>query len=68
MTGQPEHQQAALRELIARGLPAEQIAFMMNTSLDLVEAEIARMRQSVSVTTTKDTSKDTPSEEDTPSR
>ena len=52
MTGHPEHQQAALRELIERGLPPEQIAFMMNTTLHIVEAEIARIRQGSSVNTT----------------
>jgi DNA-directed RNA polymerase specialized sigma24 family protein len=52
MTGHPEHQQAALRELIEEGLPPEEIAFMMNTSLHTVEAEIARIRQGSSVNTT----------------
>ena len=36
----PDHIQAQLRRLIAEGLPAEQIAFMMRLSREIVDAEI----------------------------
>jgi DNA-directed RNA polymerase specialized sigma24 family protein len=53
MSGLPEHHQAALRELIKRGYPAEQIAFMMNMSLEGVEEAIARARRDETVNTTE---------------
>ena len=53
MSGLPEHHQAALRKLIEEGLPPEQIAFMMNMSLDTVEEAIARARHEAPVNTTE---------------
>lgn len=52
MTGIPEHQKAALRDLIKEGLPPEEIAFLMNTSRKIVEDEIARVQHGAPVNTT----------------
>ena len=42
MTKLPEHIMAQLRHLIAEGLPADKIAFMMRLSREVVDAEIER--------------------------
>jgi DNA-directed RNA polymerase specialized sigma24 family protein len=39
----PEHIRAALRQLIAEGLPVDQIAFMMRLSREAVEEEVRRV-------------------------
>jgi hypothetical protein len=39
----PEHIRAELRELIAEGLPVEQIAFMMRLHESVVREEMARI-------------------------
>lgn len=42
MTELPEHVRKQLRLLIEEGLPADEIAFMMQLSREVVEAEIER--------------------------
>ena len=39
----PEHVEAQLHRLIEEGLPADEIAFMMQLSPEVVEAEIQRL-------------------------